>query len=134
MCVPLPALGVCARGVSAARGALVRGSEREVAGELGAGWEPGRALGAGRGAVRVRVCVREERGEGVWQVYTPVSVAGCLCVCVCVCHWGVGYRSGVRVEERAAFVCGERGARWCVLQERGVCASECVSGVCVPAP
>lgn len=57
VCVPLAPLGVCARGASAARGALVRGSERSCR------WEPAGSRGE-----------RWVLGAGL-----------CVCVCACAC-------------------------------------------------
>lgn len=80
--------------------------------------------------VCVRVSVREERAEGVCQVCTPVSVAGCLCVCVRV---PVGCGLQERCACRGAGCVCVPGAGVCV-GVLGVCVGVCVcyrSGVCV---
>lgn len=102
VCVPRPPLGVCARGVSAARGALVRGSERSC------GWEASGSRGERwvleRGCAGVRVCGRRGvKGSGRW-LRGGVSLPGCACV------------SGVWVP----------GVMWGagVCEKRGICVTE----------
>lgn len=114
VCVPRPALGVCARGVRGCVGAA------EVAGEAGAGWS-GAALSrsGGRGGLPGAVpgCPRGVRvtpGAG-----TPV---GCACVCAELCAYD---GLCVRVSVSAGSVCAcERVSELCLCVSAG---SECVS-------